>query len=210
MKDKGKIPAPVARLPNPHIKGRVSVEEAIFRRKSIRRYEKSTLTLEVLAQLLWSAQGITHGNFRAVPSAGATYPLEIMVATGHQTVVGLDAGVYHYDPNGHSLTLEKSSDIRQALSGAALGQQSVANAPAVLIVCAIFSRTAFRYGTRAQRYVNIEAGHVGQNVHLQAVTIGLGVVMIGAPDDEAVRELLGLDKAVKPLYIIPIGKPAGD
>jgi len=208
MKRNHKTPASVVRLPPPSTKGQVSVEEAIARRRSVRRYEKSALTLELLAQILWSAQGVTHGKFRAVPSAGATYPLEIMVATGQQTVVGLNAGIYHYDPDSHSLTLEKTGDIRQNLSEAALGQQSAANAPAVLIACAIPSRTTFRYGTRAQRYVNIELGHVGQDVHLQAVALGLGTVMIGAFDDEAVRELLGLDKAVRPLYIMPVGKPA--
>ncbi|MEW6142992.1 MAG: SagB/ThcOx family dehydrogenase [Chloroflexota bacterium] len=210
MKHNRKTPDFVIRLPPPSSRGRISVEEAISRRKSVRRYEESALTLEQLSQILWSAQGITHGKFRAVPSAGATYPLEIMVVAGQQTVVGLNAGIYHYDPNSHSLTMEKASDIRQHLSGAALGQQCVANAPAVLVACAIFSRTAFRYGTRAQRYVNIEVGHIGQDVHLQAITLGLGAVMVGAFDDETVRELLGLDETVRPLYIMPVGRPAGE
>lgn len=208
MRHNRNTPTSTIRLPPPNTKGRVSVEEAIARRRSVRRYGKSVLTLEQLAQLLWSAQGITHGKFRAVPSAGATFPLEIMVATGQQTVIGLNAGIYHYDPDGHSLTMEKTSDIRQDLSAAALSQQSVASAPVVLVACAIFSRTAFRYGTRAQRYVSIEVGHAGQNIHLQAVALGLGAVMIGAFDDETVRELLGLNETVKPLYIMPVGKPA--
>jgi SagB-type dehydrogenase family enzyme len=210
MKQNRNTSAPVVRLPPPSTRGIVSVEEAISRRKSVRRYEKSALTLEQLGQLLWAAQGITHGRFRTVPSAGATYPLEIVVATGEQTVTGINAGVYHYAPDSHSLTTEKPGDIRSSLSEAALGQQSVASAPAVLVACAIFSRTAFRYGARAQRYVNIEAGHIGQNVHLQATALGLGTVMIGAFDDEAVRNLLGLDETIRPLYIMPVGNPAGE
>lgn len=200
----------VVHLPPPITRGQLSVEEAISRRKSVRRYKETALTLGELSQLLWAAQGITHGKFRAVPSAGATYPFEIMVVVGQQTVVGLSAGVYHYGPGGHSLTMEKTGDIRQDLCGAALGQQCVANAPVILVACAIFTRTTFRYGTRAQRYVNMEAGHIGQNVHLQAIPLGLGAVMIGAFDDERVRGLLGLDEAVRPLYIIPVGRPAGE
>ncbi len=54
----------------------------------------------------------------------------------------------------------------------------------------------------------MEVGHAGQNIYLQAAALGLATVAIGAFDDEPVREVLQLDKQYKPLYIMPIGRPA--
>ena len=53
----------------------------------------------------------------------------------------------------------------------------------------------------------MEAGHVGENIHLQAVALGLAAVMIGAFSDEEVSRVMALRKELKPLYIIPVGKP---
>ena len=54
----------------------------------------------------------------------------------------------------------------------------------------------------------MEVGHAGQNIYLQATTLGLATVAIGAFYDEQVREVLRLDEQHKPLYIMPVGKPA--
>jgi nitroreductase len=54
----------------------------------------------------------------------------------------------------------------------------------------------------------MEVGHAGQNIHLQAVALGLATVEVGAFRDEEVREVLGLEEQIKPLYIMPVGKPA--
>jgi nitroreductase len=53
----------------------------------------------------------------------------------------------------------------------------------------------------------METGHVGQNVHLEAVALGLATVMVGAFDDDRVSRVLGLEKEVRPLYIMPLGWP---
>ena len=162
-------------------------------------------TLEEVAQLLWAAQGITsEWGGRTAPSAGATYPLEIYVVAGE--VEGLQPGIYRYLPDNHSATLVKEGDLRAALSSAALGQEWVRTAPACLVIAAVYGRTTRRYGERGRRYVHMEVGHVGQNVYLQAKGLGLGTVMVGAFDDEEVRELLGIEE--NPLAIMPVGRPA--
>ena len=196
------------KLPPPTLKGKVSVEEAISRRRSIRRFKAQPLTLNQLSQILWSAQGITEiGELRAAPSAGATYPLEIFILTGNQTVESLDAGIYHYEVADHLLALHFPGDLRLELAQAALDEGFIAAAPADIVVCALYSRTSYRYGRRGERYVHMEVGHVGENVHLQAVALGLGTVMVGAFDDEEVRKILQLEEQFKPLYIMPLGKP---
>jgi len=198
---------PPIKLPSPISRGKMSVEQAISKRRSIRRFKNEPLTLDQLSQLLWSAQGITAtGGRRAAPSAGATYPLEIFVVVGKNGIRTLAAGIYHYDIDNHSLSLYQIGDFQQKLADIALGQSFIARCPVDMVICAIHPRTAYRYGHRGERYVHMEVGHVGENVALQAVALGLGTVMVGAFEDEEVRKALELEEQIKPLYIIPVGK----
>ncbi len=195
----------VVNLPPPRTRGEMSVEEAIARRRSRREFENVPLSLEQLGQILWAAQGITdreHG-FRAAPSAGATYPFETYVVVG--AVEGLVPGIYHYIPHGHTLVLLKRGDFRRAICDASLRQEFIADAPATIIIAADYQRTARIYGERAYRYVHMEAGHIGENVHLQCEALGLGTVMVGAFYDERIKEILEIEQ--EPLYIMPVGKP---
>ena len=194
------------KLPAPAITGKNALESVILSRRSVRRYADKPVALYDMAQLLWAAQGITdHRGFRASPSAGALYPLEIYLVAG--TLQDLDPGVYRYIPASHNLELIMKGDQRAALSSASLGQASIAQAPACLIIAAVYQRTAAKYGNRAVRYVHIEAGHAGQNILLQATSIGLGTVMIGAFDDRAVRKVLALPADHEPISAIPTGYP---
>lgn len=196
------------KLPSPIPRGKLSLEQSISKRRSVRRFKDQPLSLEQLSQLLWSAQGATGtGGRRATPSAGATYPLEVFVVIGEHGIESLAAGIYHYDVENHSLSLHQIGDLRQKLADTALGQTFIARCPADMVICAIHPRTAYRYGRRGERYVHMEVGHVGQNVSLQAVALGLGTVMVGAFEDEEVSKVLKLEEQIKPLYIIPVGKP---
>lgn len=198
------------RLPAPLRKGSLSLEEAIARRRSVRSFSPEPVTLSQLSQLLWATQGKSdkRGGYRTVPSAGATYPLEVFLACGKDGVEGLEEGVYQYSVENHSLLRYLREDVRLKLARAALGQGFIYEAPLDIIVCAIYERTLSTYGSRGERYVHMEVGHAGQNVYLQAVALGLATVAVGAFHDEQVREVLGLDKQYRPLYIMPIGKPA--
>ncbi|MHC1564108.1 MAG: SagB/ThcOx family dehydrogenase [Candidatus Hecatellaceae archaeon] len=196
-------------LPPPRLKGEVTVEEAIASRRSRRKYSGSPLELWELGQLLWAAQGVTEPNlkFRAAPSAGATYPLEVYVEAGSGGVKGLQAGVYHYKPENHSISMVKPGDFHRELCSAALGQEWVGRAAVNLVVCAVYERTAERYGERGKtRYVHMEAGHAGENVYLQAEALGLATVAVGAFHDEQVSAVLSLPENHKPLYIYPVGR----
>ncbi len=114
-------------------------------------------------------------------------------------------GIFLYQAAEHKLIQTKNGDWRQALSAAALGQACVAQSPASFVITADIEKTQTRYAGRAERYVWLEAGHAAQNLHLQAVALGLGSVPIGAFRDEKVKELLALDPDRKPIYIIPAG-----
>lgn len=200
--------AEIIKLPKPQLKGKLSVEEAIYNRRSIRTYKDEPLTLAEVGQLLWASGGVVcdgvTGATRAYPSAGASYPFEIYLVVGN--VNGLEPGVYRYLWNQHGLELKISGDKRKDLCGASWFQQMIKNAPVSIVFTAIYERTTGRYGKRGENYVCMDLGHAGQNVHLQAESLGLGTVVIGAFQDENVKKVLNLPGKEVPLYIMPVGK----
>ena len=196
-------------LPAPQFDGRTSIENSLLERRSVRQYRDENLTLGELSQLLWAAQGVTsRRGYRTAPSAGALYPLEIYIAAGK--VIDLAPGIYKYEPNEHKLVKTYDGDRRRDLWGAALEQDPIKNAPVVLVFCAIYERTTRKYGERGIRYVQMEVGHAAQNVCLQAVSLGLGTVVIGAFNDNEVKKVLKLDTDEWPLCIMPAGKFRND
>ncbi len=186
-------------LPGDPAEGGMSLTDALATRRSVRRFEAGALSAEQIAQLCWAAQGVTSERMglRTAPSAGALYPLELYVVTA--------GGVDHYDPGGNTLSRHLAGDVRGHLQAAALGQSFVGDAPATFVLAGVVSRTAAKYGSRAERYVWMEAGHTAQNILLQARALGLGAVPVGAFDDARVAEVLQLPPGCAPLYLIPIG-----
>ena len=191
-------------LPEPRDSGEISVEEALLERRSVRNYKNEVLTLAEVSQLLWAAQGITHpGGYRTAPSAGALYPLEVYVVAGN--VDGLRPGIYKYRPQGHELKKVAEGDVRAELCAAALDQECIEDGAAVLVFAAVYERTTRKYGERGVRYVHMEVGHAAQNVYLQAVSLGLGTVVVGAFDDGGVEKLLQMQDDERALCIMPVG-----
>ena len=201
---------PLIELPLAAMKGNVSVEEAMARRRSIRHYAPKPLTLGSLSQILWAAQGITEkdGGFRTAPSAGALYPLEVYAVVRKDGVEGLAEGVYHYHSEGHLVTLVRNGDVSTDLEAATWGQEMVKEAAATIVITGVLSRTAEKYGKRGTQYMFQESGHVAQNVFLQATALGIGTVVMGAFSEGAVRRVLGAETDERPLYVQPLGKPA--
>lgn len=192
-------------LPAPTTDGPVSLEQCLFTRRCHRTFAESPLGLQEVAQLAWSAQGITSDmEQRTAPSAGALYPLELLIIAGN--VRDLAAGVYRYLPRHHALALLAPGDIRPDLAETGLGQGAIRQAPASFAISAVPAITTRKYGNRGERYVLMEVGHAAQNLCLQATALGLGTVMIGAFHDGRLREVLGLAPDEEPLYILPVGR----
>lgn len=191
----------IVTLPDPLKDGEMSLEEAFQRRRTVREFSEEPLAMEVVSQLLWSAQGITHdGHRRTAPSAGATYPLELYLVNGD--------GIFQHVTSDHTLLLTIEGDHRRDLHDASLEQEFILEAPVTLLFTAVFARTEQRYGsTRSPRYIHMEVGHAAQNVLLQAAALDLGAVPIGAFDDERVSQVMNLPADHVPLYMISIGHP---
>lgn len=186
-------------LPQPEQDGTMSVEQAIGKRRSVRRFADRELTPEQIGQIAWAAQGITSSGrrHRASPSAGALFPMELYLVTA--------SSAFHYLPGEHRLQSHKEGDLRGELADAALGQSFVRQAPLNVVIAAVYERVTGKYGRRGVLYTHVEAGHIGQNVHLQAVAMGLGSVPVGAFRPDEVQQVLDLPEEQVPLYIIPVG-----
>jgi SagB-type dehydrogenase family enzyme len=194
-------------LPGPLKKGALSVTEALWKRRTCRRFAAKPLEKAQLGQILWSAQGLNSkaGGLRTAPSAGALYPLEVYALVINEGVRDVAPGAYRYRPRSHDLVMVREGDLVPELSACGYSQTFFARSPLTLIIAADYDRTTWKYGDRGIRYVDMEAGHAAQNVSLQAAEMGLAVGFVGAFQDDRVSALVPLGKKEKPLYILPVG-----
>ena len=179
----------------PEQKGGKPIWEAIGQRRSQREFSPHPITFTELSQLLWATQGITARawgyDFRAVPSAGALYPIETYVVVNR--VNALNPGLYHFDIKENQLILLKEGNFGSDLSQAGLGQEMLEEASCIFIWTAIVARSRWKYRERAYRYIYMDAGHIGQNLYLAAMAMNLGCCTVGAFYDEEVDRLIGID-----------------
>ncbi len=195
---------------------RPSVTDCIRDRKSVRSFEDSPLSLGELSYLLWATQGIKeagegklahHAVRRTVPSAGSRHPFETYVIS--QSTSGLKPGVYRYVASKNSLAVVGDAPVSQeAVAEALCGQTFCAKAPVLFIWTAIPYRTEWRYGAkRSMKVILLDAGHVGQNLHLACEALGLGTCMIGAYFQDLADKLVKADgKEEFSIYMAPAGK----
>jgi SagB-type dehydrogenase family enzyme len=200
-----KYMADLIKLPAARLKGRLSLEEAINARRSIRTYAETPLKLQDVSQLLWAAQGITGPNgLRAAPSPIAMYLVQVYLVAN--AVEGLKPGVYNYKPEDHGLELILDGDLRQKLG--ALGQPVFSSGAAVLVIAALDEKAAKNFADYAVRASSLEVGHVAQNIALQATALDLGLVTASGFDCDKARSLMKLPANQTPVYLIPVGKKA--
>jgi len=200
------------KLPKPVFSGKLSFEAAVVRKHSVRDLSRTPLTTAQVSQILWAANGnlpadaITGATTKVITSAGGLYPLEAFLVCGQNTVGDLPAGVYKYNPRENSLQPITTGDNRNLLAHAAHGQLFLAQAPALVVIGAVFQRTMARYGDRGVQYVYMDAGAANQNVFLQAESLGLHVATVGAFVDAQVAAVLKLPADVTPLMIVAVGR----
>lgn len=191
--------------------GRVDLEEAIARRESRRQFTEASLSLEELAFLLWSTQGIqrvVRENVakRTVPSAGCRHAFESWIFV--HRVAGLERGLYRYLPVEHELEFRgELEDPHERLTAACLGQAFCGQSAATFVWTCVPYRMEWRYGPAAHRVILLDAGHVCQNLYLACEAIGAGTCAVAAYDQGALDALLGVDGEDEfAVYLGPVGK----
>ncbi|MBN2138242.1 MAG: DJ-1/PfpI family protein [Sedimentisphaerales bacterium] len=183
----------IIQLAEPKLKGLVSLEEALLKRRSVRQYANRLLSFPAIGQLAWAGQGITEPvkGLRTAPSAGAIYPIDLYFATPE--------GLFIYHAKEHSLEQTITEDIRADLG--------VPPAPCDIIIAGSSRKLADRFRDKARTYMLLEAGHIAQNIQLQAVCLELGSVTIGGIDTRQVARACKLPKYTEAIYVISVGYP---
>ncbi len=185
--------------------------DAIAGRESHRRFRDLPLTLDEIAFLLWTCQGVRARPhpatvLRTVPSAGNRHPCETYLAA--LDVTGLEPAIYRYLPLDHALVRERAvADLAAALVTGAHGQRFAGEAAATFIWTAIPARTEWRYVEAAYKVIALDAGHLCQNLYLACAAIGAGTCAIAAYRQDLMDELLGVDGDEElTVYLAPVGK----
>ena len=198
------------KLPPPEITGGMAINQAIHARRSIRNYREAPISLRDLGQLLWSAQGITDTKtgHRAAPSAVATYPLKLYAVVKEGGVTGLPAGVYLYAPKDHGLTIVKKGNFYPDVVASMHFYNSWVEKSAVVFIFTGASTLIEKMSKDSgMLFTDLEAGMAAENLLLESVSLGLGGCTIGGFKSEKAAALIGIDKNVRLLLIVSVGRP---
>jgi SagB-type dehydrogenase family enzyme len=204
---------PVLELPEALADLAIPLGEAILKRSTAKHLMPEPINLQTVTTLLHCAYGVTRDQrsvgypraFRATPSGGALYPLEIYFHSAH--TVGFQNGLYHYNPAKNHLRLIRSGDQSETIARAIVQESVARDASLIIFITAFFDRSTFKYGDRGYRFALIEAGHVAQNLNLTALGLNLGSINIGGFYDRRIDEFLDLDGLThSTVYVIAIGK----
>ena len=185
----------IVQLTQPSKSGGMSLTEVLAHRRSTRSFTAKPMTQAEISQLLWAAQGITDDKgHRTAPSASAQYYIHVYLATPD--------GFFEYIPAGNQLKKLESVDLRGKFSA----QPAVKAAPFVLLIAGEYQRAIEKYGAdKGPRVTNLEAGHVAENVLLQATALGLGAVPVGGIEPKDVQKAASLPAQQTPIYLLPVG-----
>jgi SagB-type dehydrogenase family enzyme len=189
-----------------------NLDEVLRERVTARAFSGAGVRLDQLGKVLAMSYGITQASegtpyprdLRIIPSGGALYPLELYVYAAR--VDGLEAALYHYNPERHNLDLLRAGDALARIAEFFIQPQLAAASAVILFITAFFARSVFKYGDRGYRFILLEAGHLAQNANLTAQEMGLATANIGGFLDRDVDRYLGLDGVNQStIYVLFLG-----
>jgi SagB-type dehydrogenase family enzyme len=159
----------------------------IARRRSVRRFAATPLPLPALSAVLQALMLDRPALLSAAVRA------DVVV----NAVDGLAPGAYRYRPPDHALLPRRSGDLRAAARAAALDQDVIGDAAAVLVLSIDRATLAADASgaARGYRHAFLEAGLVGERLYLEAVARGLGACAVGAFHDDEAAALVAADPA---------------
>ena len=190
--------------------------DAVCNRRSIRRWNHQSMSIMNLSTLLLYGAGIVRVEersesrvfFRAAPSGGGRYPIEIYPIVMRAS--GINPGIYHYNYQSHALqALQESEQTETALCECTTYPEFIKGACVCFILTAMFERTMSKYSDRGYRYILLEAGHIAQNICLLATGLGLGSLCMSGMIDTKLERMLWIDGwAEASIYAVIVGHPA--
>ena len=196
------IPRKIIQLTEPDTEGTITLEQALAKRRNVSQFTNEALKPSQISQLAWAGQGITETQqgLRTAPTIGGLFPIELIFAT--------QEGIFAYNPMEHRLEQISDLDVRIPLAGATAMPESVAGAACNIVLTGSIRQVSERFPDKARTYLYLEAGHIAQNIQLQAAVLDLGSVAVAGFNATNVRKACGLARNLDPLYIICVGHPA--
>ena len=170
--------------------------EDLYRRGSVSSAPVTVRSLSrlfeyALALSAWKQAGGTRWALRSNPSSGNLHPTEGYLLIGAFPGLALAPGLYHYAPREHGLE-------RRANGSAEWFAQLMREFPPQSFLVGLSSihwREAWKYGERAFRYCQHDAGHAIGTLRIAAATLGWSAVVLHGLADETIEALLGLSRA---------------
>ena len=198
-------PAPVSgeaqafiTLPRPRLDAGAPLMAALARRRSSRAYADEPMTLDILGELLWAANGVNRPETggQTAPSAHGFHEIDIYAALPH--------GVYRYESALHRLALKHLADARN-MTGY---QDFVGKAPLDLVYVLRGSQVLGTPPRQREFFAAVAAGAICQNVSLYCASEGLATVVRGWINHRLLADALRLNEDEMPLLAQTVGKPA--
>jgi len=196
-----RAPNTIVTLPKPRLEGEISLEEALANQPGLWQFAPRPLGLQEIGQLAWAGQGIIDqaSGLRTVPSISGLYPIKLYFATPQ--------GLFVYNPQQHSLEQTLTADVRFRIAAAAARQPALAQAPCDIIIAGSIRQLTMQHGRQARKYMLLEAGHIAQNIQLQAVSLGLRSLTTAIFEAREVERTCRIPKEFEPTYILSVGRP---
>jgi SagB-type dehydrogenase family enzyme len=155
--------------------------------RSISRFLEYALSITA-----WKQAGESKWALRSNPSSGNLHPTEGYLVIGPVPELATTSGLYHYAPKEHALEqrVSYSTELLAAL---------MKNFPphAFLVgLSSIHWREAWKYGERAYRYCQHDAGHAIGTLRIAAAALGWRMMLLEGLSDETIEWVLGLNRAM--------------
>jgi len=185
------------KLPPPHLDSGKKLMQALKDRKSERSFSQKNLSMNVISNLLWAADGINRqeSGRRTAPSAVNWQAIDIYIATSD--------GLSLYEPKDHAMNPVLNKDIR-ALTGK---QAYASEAPMDLIYVANFSKMGGGSTIEKVFYAAADTGFISQNVYLYCASEGLATVVRGSIDKDILAKAMKLSSYQRIILAQTVGYP---
>lgn len=159
----------------------------ILNRKSSRKFTGNDISFEILSTILRFSYGKSNNNTYSVPSAGGNYPIKLIIIINK--IIGLQSGIYEYSHENSSLIpIYVSSDI--SYNNLTQSTPLAVNAAFSIHFIGDLELVCYKYQDRGYRFMNIECGHIAQNISLLSEALNIGSICSGGfLDGEFLNEL---------------------
>jgi len=160
--------------------------------------------LSEISRLLYFTHGVTAVlqytsgqtlHMRAAPTAGGLYPTEIYLAARGLPVI--EDGIYNFLAKEHALVPAWEGDFWNAFEQYCFGHEAIGPSHLLLVLTAVYQRSAWRYRERAYRRILLDTGHILGNLALYAPKEGFVPCPIGGFVDTSLNQLLFLEEAAE-------------